>query len=72
MWSASVFFLGIIAWLFGWGTDMVHLFGSFYIGYTPTLLGSIIGMVWGFADCFIGGVVIAWLYNLFAGKAKTE
>lgn len=67
-WAFAIFFLGIIAWLFGWGVAMVHLFGSFYIGYTPTFLGAIFGAIWGFFDCFIAGVIIAWLYNLVVGK----
>ncbi len=63
--SVAILFLGIVAWLFGWGTDIVNVFGSFYIGYAPSFLGSIIGMIWGFFDGFIGGVIVAWLYNLF-------
>lgn len=40
-----------------------------YRGYSVTPLGSMIGMVWGFCDWFIGGLVFAWLYNKIA-KAK--
>lgn len=71
-WSVSILFLGIVAWLFNWGTALVNIFGSLYIGYTPTFWGSIIGMIWAFFDCFIGGVIIAWLYNLFSGSSPTE
>ena len=41
--------------------------GRVYLGYSVTPLGSLIGLVWAFADWFIGGVVFAWLYNLIAG-----
>ncbi len=60
-----VFFLGIVAWLLGWGTQLVELTSLLYIGYAPTFWGSIIGAVWGFIDGFIGGAIIAWLYNKF-------
>jgi len=38
---------------------------SVYLGYTPTVLGSIIGGIWGFVDAGIGGLLLAWLYNKF-------
>jgi hypothetical protein len=31
-WTFGILFLGIVAWQFGWGTDLVNLFGSFYKG----------------------------------------
>ena len=39
-----------------------------YPGYTMTPTGSLIGMVWGFFDAGIGGLVFAWLYNLLIDK----
>jgi len=33
------------------------------VGYSATIVGILIGAVWGFIDAFIGGVVLAWLYN---------
>jgi len=56
-------FIGVVAWLFGWGTSIVEVISSLYIGYKPTPLGSIIGGIWAFIDGFIGGVIIVWLYN---------
>ena len=63
--AAYVFLLGITAWLFDWGTVIVEATSSVYIGYSATFIGSIIGAVWAFVDRFIGGVVIAWVYNKF-------
>ena len=34
-----------------------------YPGYTVTPIGSLIGMLWGFADALIGGAIVVWLYN---------
>ena len=40
--------------------------GRIYRGYSITPLGSVIGLVWGFADGLIGGAIFAWLYNRLA------
>ena len=42
-----------------------------YPGYCVSPLGSLIGLVWGFVDGLIMGLVFAWLYNLFLPKAPT-
>lgn len=62
-WALGMFALGLSAWLFGWGTNMVGVIGEMYIGFAPTFLGSLIGAVWGFVDLFITGVITAWIYN---------
>lgn len=64
MWGAGVFFLGLMG-TFGWGTPIVELLGSGYIGYGPSLGGSVIGGIWAFVDGAVGGIVLAWLYNRF-------
>ena len=46
-------FLGVAAWLFGWGTSVVEVLASLYIGYDATFLGAIIGTIWAFVDGFI-------------------
>lgn len=66
-WGFAVFILGIAAWWFGWGTGLVDVLGTLYFGYEATLVGSIIGLGWGFVDGFIGGAILAWLYNIFSG-----
>jgi len=65
IWSAYILFCGIAA-MFGWGTALVETISSLYLGYAPTIPGSIIGAVWGFVDGYIAGVVIAWIYNRIA------
>lgn len=65
----GVLILGIAGWLFGVWTTAIDLTATFYKGYTPTLGGSIIGAIWGFIDGFIGGVVIAWIYNILQKKS---
>ncbi len=61
-------FLGIVAWLYSWGADLVFALSSYYIGYAPTLGGALIGTLWVLVDGFIAGVLIAVFYNLFQQK----
>jgi len=65
VWSCYAIFCGITA-MFGWGVALVETISSLYIGYGPTLAGSIIGGAWGFLDGYIAGFVIAWVYNRLA------
>jgi len=65
IWGLCVFLLGIFSMSFNWGTKLVDAFSSLYIGYRSTILGSLIGCLWGLADGAIGGLLIAWVYNKF-------
>ncbi|HLD81853.1 MAG TPA: bacteriophage holin [Patescibacteria group bacterium] len=58
-------FIGVTAWLFDFGTPIVTTVGKWYLGYSPTGIGSLLGLIWGFIDGFIGGFLIAWIYNFF-------
>lgn len=55
--------IGITATYAGYGTEIVKVLGSIYIGYDLTLIGAIVGGVWGFLDGLIGGFIFAWIYN---------
>ncbi len=44
--------------------------GAIYFGYSYSFVGGIIGLLWGFVDGFICGVIFAWLYNMFAKSAS--
>ena len=41
--------------------------GKIYRGDEGTATGSFIGLGWGLADGFVGGAIVAWVYNLFVG-----
>ncbi len=69
-WGTGTFLLGLIAGVFDWGTPIVNVLGTLYIGYDATFLGSIAGAVWGAVDGFVFGAAIAWLYNRLAGHRK--
>jgi hypothetical protein len=55
----------------GPSTDPTWL-GHVYRGYNFTLAGSLIGAVWAFFDGFVGGAVLAWVYNLMQERVVTH
>jgi hypothetical protein len=65
-WGAAVMLMDLAFIMTGWGGAFVDAMGEFYLGYQPTVIGSVIGFVWGFIDLGIGGAVIALIYNKFA------
>jgi hypothetical protein len=64
-WAGGIFVLGFAA-SFDYGIDLVNFIAKLYIGYEPTLTGSLIGALWAFTDAFLGGAAVAWLYNKFS------
>jgi len=66
LWGGSMFVLGIFDTVSTWGDTWGALMATVYLGYKPTILGSLIGGIWGFIDAGIGGLVLAWLYNKFS------
>jgi len=65
VWSAGILLLGLLSTMFGWGSEIVKILSSIYMGYDSTIVGSILGGIWAFVDGCIGGVAIAWVYNKF-------
>jgi len=66
LWSFYTLLIGLAAWLFDWGTGLVTVMASLYIGFAPTFAGSLIGALWAFIDGVIGGAIIALVYNKVA------
>ena len=44
----------------------------FYIGYSVTPLGSLLGLLWGFVCGTICGGILAWLYNALSERIGDE
>ncbi len=63
LWGSMMLLMGLLNMGCHWGSGLVDVMATLYIGYKPTILGSIIGGIWGFLDAAIAGVIIAWLYN---------
>ena len=75
IWGISVLGVGIanITWP-GYGQALLDFAASIYPGYDaiPTYGSVGVGTLYALLDGFIGGVILAWLYNLCAGKCKQE
>ncbi|MCF7794063.1 MAG: bacteriophage holin [Candidatus Cloacimonetes bacterium] len=61
-------------WIILWDGSMTAstFLGRVYRGYNFTFLGSIFGLIWGFFDGLIGGIIFAWLYNKLSGKKREK
>lgn len=71
LWGLSMLFMGLAAYYYSYGKPFVEAISTLYIGYAPSIKGSILGGIIGFIDAFIMGVLIAWLYNLFSSCGCT-
>lgn len=60
-----VLMLTLVSLWFGRGQTIDALVVPFP-GFSRSVGGAIVGMIWGFVDGFIGGALLAWLYNRFA------
>jgi hypothetical protein len=58
-----IFLLGLMATFTEMGTVLVNTLGTAYIGYAPTVVGSVIGGIWAFIDAFVFVYIAAWIYN---------
>lgn len=67
VWGLSVFLTGLIAFYFSYGKPFVAAMSTMYVGYEPSIAGSLIGGAFAFIDGFIGGALVAWFYNRFSG-----
>ncbi|MFB6147375.1 MAG: hypothetical protein ABEJ66_00675 [Candidatus Nanohaloarchaea archaeon] len=59
----AAFMLVLSAFAVGWGTEVVNLFSSLYVGFSASVIGSIVGAAWAAVDGFILGYLLAWVYN---------
>ncbi len=64
LWGAIVFVATIWTLIKG-GGNTLGLLDKFYVGYSISWGGAIIGFIWAFVDGFVGGWIFAWLYNKF-------
>ncbi len=70
LWAIGVFILGVMAAAADWGSEIVVLMSSVYLGFDATFVGSLIGAAWGFVDGGVGGLLIAWLYNVILARRQ--
>lgn len=68
LWGLAIFLLTYWFLLRGFEGKTLARLSNVYLGYSVTWYGGFVGLVWGFVDGFIGGALLAWLYNRFSGQ----
>jgi len=71
LWGGAVLLVGVVNVVSGgYGSSFLNGVASIYPGYEVGGFGSvIIAALYAVVDGFIGGFLLAWLYNKFAGGA---
>ncbi|MCK4870116.1 MAG: bacteriophage holin [Gammaproteobacteria bacterium] len=66
LWAVALFTMATVGeFVGGYGLGFVKGIGTIYVGYGATMTGALIGAAWGFVDACVGGILVAWIYNLF-------
>lgn len=68
LWSLSMLVLTIISLQSGYANEFMELMADVYPGYEVSGKGAVIGMLYGFADGFIGTWIMVTFYNFFVRK----
>ena len=63
IWGLGVFCLAWWVMAFEGATRDPMVLGHLYRGFNVSPLGSVIGLAWAIPDGFVGGAILAWLYN---------
>lgn len=72
VWGVSLFITTWVSFYTGYADLFLKtLAGSIYPGYSISPVGSFLGLIYGFLDGFIGGAVIAWIYNKVVVKKSS-
>lgn len=72
LWGFVMLAVGVANLIAGdYGQQFLQAMSSVYPGYhdTRSIAEVIVGTVYGLCDGFVGGAVVAWLYNHFAKPA---
>jgi len=67
VWAGAVVVLGITSRI-GWGDRWRRLLADVYVGYDESLPGLVVGAVWAAVDGFVGGWLVATVYDRLAGS----
>ena len=66
IWGGIMFITTLASVWWGYGTDFLMVWQSIYPGFTISLTGSILGLIYGFLDMYVGIYIIYWVYNKVA------
>lgn len=73
LWAGCIFLVGVVNLAASsYGAAFLQMASSIYPGFhnSRTFLDVLVGTGYGFVDGGIGGAIIAWLYNCFAGGGR--
>jgi len=73
LWAACVLLVGVVNLaISSYGAAFLQVVSSIYPGYhnSRNFLDVLVGTGYALVDGAIGGMVLAWLYNAFAGRSK--
>jgi hypothetical protein len=66
VWGVSLFITTWVSYYTGYAELFLNTMAkSIYPGYSITPLGSFLGLVYGYIDGILGGLVIGWIHNRF-------
>lgn len=63
VWGVMIFLSTFASMYWGYGTEWLRVMMSIYPGYTITPVGSVVGLIYGFFDIFIGTYIVYWVYK---------
>jgi len=63
VWGGLMFLFGIFDMFYFWGNAWSRVMSLIYIGYRPTVFGSIFAAAWGFIYASLLGFALARIYN---------
>ena len=65
VWGLSLFLLSLTSAFIvhSYGSSVIALLSTVYVGYDASVSGAFIGLAWGFVDFFIFGFLIAFVFN---------
>ena len=64
VWGMAVFVM-TLSTVWRGGGEHLYLLSGIYYGYRVTYLGSLAGLLYGFASAALAGGLFAWLHNRF-------
>lgn len=65
IWGMALFLITLLSLATGYASMFLGLIADIYPGYSISILGSFIGLIYGFVDAYLGFYILAWLYNKY-------
>ena len=75
LWGGAILFVGLVNLASpSYGTEFLKLASSVYPGYHAShkFMDVLVGTGYGLVDGAVAGLLLGWLYNLFAPSAKAK